>query len=50
MTAADQERVAKRSAEEAFDVVFALKKSIRELEGIFNFKFIILFRFLFFLF
>ena len=34
---AERERVAKRTAEEAFNEVFALKKSIRELEGIFNF-------------
>ena len=34
---AERERVAKRTAEEAFNEVFALKNSIRELEGIFNF-------------
>ena len=33
---AERERVAKRNAEEAFDQVFTLKKSIRELEGIFQ--------------
>ena len=35
--AAEKERVAKRTAEEAFDQVYSLKKSIRELDGIFNF-------------
>ena len=35
--AAEKESVAKRTAEEAFDKVYSLKKSIRELEGIFNF-------------
>ena len=34
---AERERVAKRTAEEAFDKIHSLKKSIRELEGIFNF-------------
>ena len=34
---AERERVAKRSAEVAFNEVFALKKSIKELEGIYNF-------------
>ena len=34
---AKTESVAKRTAEEAFDQVFTLKKSIRELDGIFNF-------------
>ena len=37
IAAADKEKVAKRTAEEAFDQVFTLKKSIRELDGIFNF-------------
>ena len=35
--AAEKERVAKRTAEEAFDKVFTFKKSIRELDGNFNF-------------
>ena len=35
IAAAEQERVAKRAAEEAFDKVYSLTKSIRELEGIF---------------
>ena len=34
---AERERVAKRTAEEAFDQMFTLKKLIRELDGIFNF-------------
>ena len=34
IAAAEKERVAKRTAEEAFDQVFTLKKSIRELDGI----------------
>ena len=34
---AEREREAKRNAEEAFNEVFALKKSISELEGIFQF-------------
>ena len=34
---AERERVAKRTAEEAFNEVFALKKSIKELDGNFNF-------------
>ena len=33
---AEREWVAKHTAEEAFDQVFTLKKSIRELEGNFN--------------
>ena len=37
IAAAEIERVAKRTAEEAFDQVYSLKKSIRELDGIFNF-------------
>ena len=37
IAAAEKERVAKRTAEEAFDKVFTLKKSIRELDGNFNF-------------
>ena len=35
--AAEKDRVAKRTAEEAFDKVYSLKKSIRELDGNFNF-------------
>ena len=35
--AAEKERVAKRTAEEAFDKVHSLKKSIRELDGNFSF-------------
>ena len=38
IAAAEKKRVAKRTAEEAFDKVFTIKKSIRELEG--NFKFL----------
>lgn len=34
---AQEIRVAKRTAEEAFDEIYNLKKSIRELEGIFSF-------------
>ena len=34
---AQEIRVAKRTAEEAFDEIYNLKKSIRELEGIFFF-------------
>ena len=37
IAAAEKERVAKRTAEETFDKVFTFKKSIRELDGIFNF-------------
>ena len=44
MATAERERVAKCNAEEAFDEVFSLK-SIKELDGIFKFNFIILFRF-----
>ena len=33
IAAAEKERVAKRTAEEAFDKVHSLKKSIRELDG-----------------
>ena len=33
----ENERVAKRTAQEAFDKVYSLKKSIRELDGNFNF-------------
>ena len=36
ITMVERERVAKRIAEEAFEEVFALKKSIRELEDIFQ--------------
>ena len=45
MTSAEREGVAKRNTEDAFDEVFTLRKSIWELEGIFNFKINILFRF-----
>ena len=37
IAAAEKDRVAKRTAEEAFDKVYSLKKSIRELDGNFNF-------------
>ena len=37
IAAAEKERVAKRTAEEAFDKVYSLKKSIRELDGNFSF-------------
>ena len=33
IAAAEKERVAKRTAEEAFDKLYSLKKSIREIEG-----------------
>ena len=36
---ANTERVAKRNSEEAFDKLLSLKKSIKELEGIFKFNF-----------
>ena len=45
-----REHVAKRQAEEAFDEVFSLKKSIKELEGIFKFNFFIYLDFLSFIF
>ena len=37
IAAAEKERVAKRTAEEAFDKVYSLKKSIRELDDNFIF-------------
>ena len=38
IAAAEKERVAKRTSKEAFkNKVYSLKKSIRELDGIFNF-------------
>ena len=37
IAAAEKALVAKRTAEEAFDKVYSLKKSIREFDGNFNF-------------